>query len=489
MAKTYDYDMGVIGGGAAGLTVASGAAQLGAKTLLIEKSGKLGGDCLHYGCVPSKTLIKTAKVRHAMRRAKEFGLPEATLGPVEFSAVAERIASVIAAIQEHDSPERFCALGAEVRFGNPRFLDEHAVDLDGKVVTAAKWTLATGSRAMVPDIPGLAEAGCLTNEHLFSLGKLPKSLIVLGAGPIAIEMAQAFARLGSQVSVIQRSSQILSKEDKDMADAVMQALASEGVSFYLNAGVRRVEAKNGLKTVYFEQDGKTQSVSATDILAALGRLPNIEGLGLEAAGVEASRRGVIVDERMRTSQSHIYAAGDLTGEYAFTHAAGYEGGIVITNAVFHLPRRADYAFMPWCTYCEPELGGMGLNEKRAKDKKLTYAVVTEDFADNDRARAEGDIAGRIKLLLDEKERPLGVQILGPSAGDLLGEWAAVFAGKMKMSTLAGAVHPYPTLAEINKRLAGDVFSPKIFSDKVKKGLSFLFHYKGRACFPDSGQAS
>jgi pyruvate/2-oxoglutarate dehydrogenase complex dihydrolipoamide dehydrogenase (E3) component len=489
MAKTYDYDMGVIGGGAGGLTVASGAAQLGAKTLLIEKSGKLGGDCLHYGCVPSKTLIKTAKVRHAMRRAKEFGLPEVQLAPVEFSAVAERIASVIAAIQKHDSPERFCSLGAEIRFGNPRFLDEHAVELDGTVVTAAKWTLATGSRAMVPDIPGLAEAGCLTNEHLFSLEKLPKSLIVLGAGPIAIEMAQAFARLGSQVSVIQRSSQILSKEDKDMADAVMQALASEGVSFYLNAGVRRVEAKNGLKTVYFEQDGKTQSVSATDILAALGRLPNIEGLGLEAAGVEASRRGVIVDERMRTSQSHIYAAGDITGEYAFTHAAGYEGGIVITNAVFRLPRRADYAFMPWCTYCEPELGGMGLNEKRAKDKKLAYAVVTEDFADNDRARAEGAIAGRIKLLLDEKERPLGVQILGPSAGDLLGEWAAVFAGKTKMSTLAGAVHPYPTLAEINKRVAGDVFSPKIFSDKVKKGLSFLFHYKGRACSPDSGQAS
>jgi len=489
MAKTYDYDMGVIGGGAGGLTVASGAAQLGAKTLLIEKSGKLGGDCLHYGCVPSKTLIKTAKVRHAMRRAKEFGLPEVQLAPVEFSTVAERIASVIAAIQKHDSPERFCSLGAEIRFGNPRFLDEHAVELDGKVVTAAKWTLATGSRAMVPDIPGLAEAGCLTNEHLFSLEKLPKSLIVLGAGPIAIEMAQAFARLGSQVSVIQRSSQILSKEDKDMADAVMQALASEGVSFYLNAGVRRVEAKKGLKTVYFEQDGKTQSVSATDILAALGRLPNIEGLGLEAAGVEASRRGVIVDERMRTSQSHIYAAGDITGEYAFTHAAGYEGGIVITNAVFRLPRRADYAFMPWCTYCEPELGGMGLNEKRAKDKKLAYAVVTEDFADNDRARAEGAIAGRIKLLLDEKERPLGVQILGPSAGDLLGEWAAVFAGKTKMSTLAGAVHPYPTLAEINKRVAGDVFSPKIFSDKVKKGLSFLFHYKGRACSPDSGQAS
>lgn len=489
MAKTYDYDMGVIGGGAAGLTVASGAAQLGVKTLLVEKSGRLGGDCLHYGCVPSKTLIKTAKVRHAMRRAKEFGLPEVALAPVDFSAVADRIASVVAAIQKHDSPERFCSLGAEVRFGNPRFLDEHAVDLDGKTVTAAKWTLATGSRAMVPDIPGLLEAGCLTNEHLFSLKELPKSLIVLGAGPIGIEMAQAFARLGCEVSVIQRSAQILSKEDKDMADAVMQALASEGVSFYLNAAVDRVETKNGLKTVYFHQGTREQSVGASDILAALGRLPNLETLGLDAAGVEHSRRGVIVDERMRTSQSHIFAAGDVIGEYPFTHAAGYEGGIVITNAVFRLPRRADYAFMPWCTYCEPELGGMGLNEKEANAKKLAYAVVAEDFADNDRARAEGDIRGRIKLLLDERERPLGVQILGASAGDLLGEWAAVFAGKVKLSALAGAVHPYPTCAEINKRVAGDVYSPKLFSDKVRKGLSFLFHYKGRACFPDAGKAS
>ncbi len=484
MAKSFDYDIGVIGGGAAGLTTASGAARLGAKTLLIEKSPRLGGDCLHYGCVPSKTLIRTARVRHLMGRAELFGLPGVALAPVDFKDVAARIASVVAAIQTHDSPERFCALGARVRFGEARFLDDHAVRLDGETISAARWVLATGSRAMVPDIPGLAQAGCLTNEHLFSLDALPRRLIILGGGAIAVEMAQAFRRLGSDVSVIQRSPQLLSKEDEDLAGAVKAVLEEEGVRFYLGAAVRRVEAQNGLKTVIIERAGKEERVEGTDILAALGRLPNVEGLDLDKAGVAHTHRGVAVDERLRTSRSHIYAAGDITGEYQFTHAAGYEGGVVVANAVLRLPRRADYAFMPSCVYCEPELGGVGLNEKQAREQKMAYSVVREEFSQNDRAFAEGETRGFLKLLLDDKERPRGVRIFGPLAGELMGEWAAVFAGKVGLSKLAGAVHPYPTLAEINKRAAGTALSPKLFSDKVRKGLSFLFHYKGRACFPD-----
>jgi len=484
MKRRFDYDIGVIGGGAAGLTVASGAAQLGAKTLLIEKSPRLGGDCLHYGCVPSKTLIKTARVRHLMGRAQLYGLPGVEPAPVDFKAVAARIASVIAAIQVHDSPERFCSLGALVRFGEARFIDEHAVRLEGETVSAARWVLATGSRAMIPDIPGLAQAGCLTNEHIFSLEELPKSLVILGGGAIAVEMAQAFARLGSKVSVIQRSAHILSREDEDMADEVRRVLEEEGVRFYTGASMLRVQARGGVKTVVIEREGREERVEGSHILAAVGRLPNVEGLDLDKAGVAFSRRGVTVDERLRTSRSHIFAAGDITGEHLFTHAAGYEGGVVIANAVFRLPRRTDYSYLPSCVYCEPELGGAGLNEKQAREKKMAYAVVREEFSSNDRAFAEGETRGFLKLLLDEKERPVGVRIFGPLAGELLGEWAAVFAGKVGLSKLAGAVHPYPTLAEINKRAAGKVLSPKLFSDKVRKGLSFLFHYKGRACFPD-----
>jgi pyruvate/2-oxoglutarate dehydrogenase complex dihydrolipoamide dehydrogenase (E3) component len=213
----------------------------------------------------------------------------------------------------------------------------------------------------------------------------------------------------------------------------------------------------------------------------MGRRPNLDGLGLEKIGVEFDRKGIKVDNRLRTSQKHIYAAGDVTGAYQFTHAAGYEGGIVISNAIFHLPRKVDYTFLPWCTYTDPELASIGMNEKRAKDAGIRYKVWTEAFRDNDRSLAEGEQVGKIKMILDENEKPLGIQILGPQAGELLGEWVAILNGKVKLSTLASAVHPYPTLGEINKRVAGAYFSPKIFSDKVKKGLKFFFHLKGRAC--------
>jgi pyruvate/2-oxoglutarate dehydrogenase complex dihydrolipoamide dehydrogenase (E3) component len=478
----FDFDMGVIGGGAAGLTTTAGAAQLGAKTILVEKETALGGDCLYFGCVPSKTLIRTAHVYHFMKNAEEFGLPSVDLPPVDYRAVAKRIQSVISTIQKHDSVERFCSLGAKVAFGNPAFLDDHTIQLNGSKYTANKWTIATGSSPGIPPIEGLDKTSLLTNKEIFSLDHLPKSMIVLGAGPIASEMAQAFSRLGTKVTVVQRSEQILSKEDKDMADDVMEVLSSEGVTFHLKASVIRTKDHGAEKEVLIKNEqGEEQSLKAETILVAMGRAPNIEGLNLEAAGIEPDRRGIRVDARMRTKQKHIYAAGDVTGAYQFTHAAGYEGGIVISNAVFHLPRKANYTFLPWCTYTDPELASIGMNEKRAAAAGIKYSVWTEAFKDNDRSLAEGEITGKIKMILDEKEKPLGVQILGPQAGELLSEWVAVLNGKVKLSTLASAVHPYPTLGEINKRVAGTFFSPKIFSDRVKKGLKFFFHLKGRAC--------
>lgn len=481
----YEYDLGVLGGGAAGLTVTAGAAQLGAKTILIEKESALGGDCLHFGCVPSKTLIKTAKVYHLMKNAEKFGLPPVEVKTVDYREVAKRIRSVIDIIQEHDSEERFCKLGAKVEFGEADFTDDHAVRLNGRTISAKTWVIATGSSPAIPPIEGLEGTPFITNKEIFSLEKLPESMIVLGAGPIATEMAQAFCRLGTKVTVIQRSGQILSKEDRDMADLVMEVLSEEGVTFYLNSSVLGARDLNSEREIKIKTgEGETKSLRAEKILVALGRSPNLEGAGFEKIGLQFDRSGLKVDRKLRTNHKHIYGAGDVTGEYQFTHAAGYEGGIVLSNAVFHLPRSVDYTNLPWCTYTDPELASIGMNEKRAKAAGIEYSVWTEEFKNNDRSLAEGAKVGKIKMLLDSKEKPIGIQILGLHAGELVNEWVAVMNGKVKLSTLASAVHPYPTLGEINKRVTGNFFSGKIFSDRVKKGLKFLFNLKGRACGED-----
>lgn len=477
-----DFDIGILGGGAAGLTVAAGASQFGARTLLVEKEKALGGDCLHYGCVPSKTLIKTARVYHVIRHAEKFGLPGVDLKPVDYKDVARRIQSVISTIQEHDSPERFCKLGVRVEFGNAEFTDEHSIRLNGKKYTAGKWVIATGSSPAVPPIVGIESTEYITNREIFSLDRLPRTMTVIGAGPIAIEMAQAFSRLGTKVSVIQRSGQILSREDKDMADLLMDVLREEGVVFHLKATVLGVKDQGREREVVFRNgEGRTVSLRSEKLLVALGREANVGGLGLEKISVKTGKKGLITDDRLRTNHKHIFAAGDVTGEHQFTHAAGYEGGIVLSNAVLRLPRKADYTYLPWCTYTDPELASIGMNEKRAKKAGIRFSVWSEEFRANDRSLAEGEEVGKVKLLLDEKEKPIGIQILGPHAGELINEWVAVMNGKVKLSALAGAVHPYPTLAEINKRVVGNYFAGKIFSDKVKKALKFFFHLKGRAC--------
>ncbi len=485
----YDYDIGIIGGGAGGLTVAAGAAQLGAKTLLIEKEKELGGDCLHFGCVPSKTLIKSAHVYHLMKNAERFGLPKIDVPPVEFGNVSKRVKEVIRTIQHHDSVERFCGLGAQVEFGHPNFTDEHAIRLNGKNYTAKSWVIASGSSAFIPPIKGLDRTPYITNREIFCLDHLPKSMIVLGAGPIGIEMAQAFNRFGTAVTVVDMAPQILPKDDSDLTNEVMEILSAEGVKFYTNHTIEAVNDLGSEREVIVRdktgKDGNTLRLKAEALLVALGRVANVEGLGLETIGVEHDRRGVKVDQRMRTNYKHIYAVGDVNGGFQFTHTAGYEGGIVVSNAVFRLPRKADFSYIPWCTFTDPPLGNIGMNETMARKAGVDYTVWTEEFKDNDRSQAEGEKTGKIKMLLNEKEKPIGVQILGPHAGDLLAEWVAVLNGKVKLATLAAAVHPYPTIGEINKRVAGNFFTPKIFSEKVQKGLKFFFHLKGRACEVES----
>ena len=373
--------------------------------------------------------------------------------------------------------------GAGGVFGRAAFVNPHTVRVDGRSFNAARWVIATGSSPSTPPIQGLAQTGYLTNQDIFYMDSLPESLVILGGGPIAVEMAQAFCRLGSRVSVIQRSGQILSKEDPDMAALVQERLEAEGVVFYLDTSLKRVGSAGDQKEVFFEQGGKELSVKAAEILVSLGRTPNLSGLNLEGIGVEYDNKGLKLDNRLRTSLSHIYGAGDVTGAHQFTHAAGYEGGIVLANAVFRLPRKVDYSLMPHATYCQPELAGLGFNESAAQAAGLEYTLWEESFNDSDRALAQGEGLGKIKMLLDNKEKPMGVQILGPSAGELISEWVAVMGGGVKLSSLASAVHPYPTLAEINKKVAGKLLAEKLFSDRVKKGLKLIFSLKGQGLRP------
>ncbi len=482
----YDFDLGIIGGGAAGLTAAAGGAQFGAKTILIEKTAKLGGDCLHYGCVPSKTLIRTAGVYSLLKRTKEFGLPEVPMPPVDLAAVMDRVKKVIGKIQQHDSAERFCSLGARVLFGSPAFIDDHKVAVDGQNISAKSWIIATGSSPSLPPLPGLTAVPYWTNETVFSQSKLPSRLIVLGGGPVGLELAQSFARLGSKVTIIEFMDQILGPEDIDVADIIGKQLEAEGCLIFTGTKALNVEYVNSLiRLTIADNSGKDQPqiIEADALLVAAGRKPNIDGLGLDAAGVVYTPRAIPTDLRMKTNIGHIYACGDVNGQLPFTHVAGYEAGIALTNAILHLPRKAAYDKIGWCTYTDPEVASIGLNEKRAGKEGIPYRLLEEQFAGNDRSLAEGDGRGKIKLLISPSDKFLGCQIIGARAGELIHEWIIAQNGSIKLSTMASAVHIYPTFSEISKRVAGRIFADKIFSDKTKSILKFLFSLKGRACSP------
>jgi pyruvate/2-oxoglutarate dehydrogenase complex dihydrolipoamide dehydrogenase (E3) component len=483
---SFEYDLGIIGGGAAGLTAAAGSAQFGAKTILIEKSSKLGGDCLHYGCVPSKTLIRTAAVWNLARRSSAFGLPALTLPPVDLGAVMDRVQAVIEKIQHHDSPERFCGLGAEVRFGSPAFADDHVVELNGKRIAAKNWIIATGSSPVVPPIEGLASVPFWTNEMVFSERTLPGRLIVLGGGPIGLEIAQAFARLGSKVTIVEFMDQILGPEDADIAEILKARFEAEGVKIHTGTKALKVESKGAairLTVAPAAKEGQSTIIEGDALFLSTGRKPNIGDLALEKAGVVFTPRGIPTNNRLKTNISHIYACGDVNGQFPFTHVAGYEAGIALTNAILHLPRKVDYGKIGWCTYTDPEVASIGFNEKRARKEKLDYRIIEEQFVENDRAQTEGETLGKIKILLDKNDKLLGCQMMGAHAGELIHEWIIALSGGVKLSTMAGAVHVYPTLSEISKRAAGRVFADKLFGDRTKSILKLLFSLKGRACSP------
>ncbi len=461
-------DLTIVGGGAGGLVVASVAAQLGLNVTLIEKENKLGGDCLQHGCVPSKTLIRCAKVASLMRRGDEYGLP-AIAPAVDLGRVNDHVRAVIDRIQVHDDPERFRGYGCEVIFAAARFLDPHTLQVNDEKIRSRRVVIATGSKPLIPSLEGLQESGYITNLDLFSLRTLPSSLVVLGGGPIGLEMAQAFSRLGSEVTVVEQLAQVLAQEDRQVAADLQARLAAEGIRIHTSTRALRVSRVGGRRVV--SCSGGLE-LEADQLLVAVGRKPTVESLGLEAAGVDFTPRGIRVDRRMRTSQKHIYACGDVCGPYPFTHMAEYQAGVVISNAVFRLPKKADYRVVPWVTYTDPELARVGLSEQQARERGIEPTVLRFDFKGIDRVLTDVETGGIYKLVT-HKGRILGASILGPHAGELIHEIVLAMQTGAKIGDISAAVHAYPTLSQIHRRVVNTAYAPKLFSSRTRKLVALI----------------
>jgi len=456
-----EFDIVVIGGGSGGLVVAAGGAALGARVALVEKH-RLGGDCLWYGCVPSKTLIKSARVAHEMRNAHRWALTSRDPAP-DIARVMEHVRDVIAQIEPNDSPERFRGLGVDVVFGDGHFVSPHAFEVDGRRLTAKTFVIATGSRPAVPPVPGLDGVPYLTNETLFDLREQVPSLVVVGGGPIGAELAQAFRRLGSEVTIVDMASRLLPKEDPDVAAVVQAQLADEGVRFRFDASLARAAGQRGDITLAVKgADGREEALRTSHLLIAAGRKLNLEGLSLDAAGVAMHEGRIVVDDRLRTSQSHIYVVGDAAGGYQFTHLAEHHAGVVLRHAIFRLRWTRPSPVLPWCTFTDPELARVGLSETEAKARNIAHRTYRFPFADIDRARTEGETGGFAKILTDAGGRILGGAIVGPHAGELIAELALAVAEGLRAKDLSAVIHSYPTLASISRRAA---------DQRLKEGLT------------------
>ena len=462
------YNLVVIGGGSGGLVVAAGGAGLGARVALAEKHvlpyapvGRapvqgMGGDCLQYGCVPSKALLAAAKAARAARTAARFGIRGVSdPGPQDLAAVMDWVRSVQAEIAPNDCVERFTGLGVDVLLGAGRLRSAHEVEVNGTTVWGRHVVVATGSRPRVPRVPGLAEAGFLTNESVFDLRSLPKRLLVMGGGPIGLELGQAFRRLGSEVTIVSSTALVCPKEDADVAAVLEAALRAEGVVIHDAAMATGVAARGGAHVVTVKKDGTTFDVETDAILVATGRRPNVDGLGLEAAGVAFSEKGILTDATCRTNIRSVWAIGDVAGPYLFTHWAGYQAGIVLRNTLSPIAlAKCDVANTPWITYTDPEIARVGLSEEDAKAQGVPHRVFRAPFAHNDRAICDGTAgANFMKVVVDPRGRILGAAIVHPRAGDLLGEVVLAKKKGLPLSALGSVIHAYPSLSEIHGAVA------------------------------------
>jgi pyruvate/2-oxoglutarate dehydrogenase complex dihydrolipoamide dehydrogenase (E3) component len=461
------YNLVVVGAGTAGLVTAAAGAGLGARVALVERH-LLGGDCLNVGCVPSKCVIRSSRAAAELRDAARFGV--AACGPVEvdFAAVMARMRRLRADISAHDSAARFAGLGVDVFLGDARFTGPDAVAVDGATLRFARAVIATGARAVHPPIEGLAGAGFLTNETVFDLTARPGALAVVGGGPIGCELAQAFRRLGSEVTLLDAAPQLLPKEDPDAAGVLARALAADGVRLVLGAEVTRVARRGGRKIVEYAAGGERGEVAADEVLVGAGRAPNVEGLGLEAAGVRFDvRRGVLVDDRLRTSNPRIYAAGDVCLAHKFTHTADFAARLVLQNALFHGHRRLSALTIPWCTYTDPEIAHVGCSERDAAERGLALETFTVPFREVDRARADGAEDGFVKIHVKRgSDRILGATIVAPHAGEMISEITLAMVGGLGLRTLANVIHPYPTQAEAIRK-AADAYNRTRLTPRVK----------------------
>lgn len=456
-----ETDLCVIGAGSGGLSVAAGAVQLGARVVLIE-AGEMGGDCLNTGCVPSKALIAAAKAAEAQRRG--FAGISPVEPAVDFAAVKGHVAEVIAEIAPVDSQERFESLGCTVIRAFARFVSPREVEAGGHRIRARRFVVATGSQPLIPPIAGIDKTPFLTNETIFALKERPSHLLILGGGPIGLELAQAHRRLGSEVTVIE-AARTLPREDPELAAILVEALRKEGIRILEGQPVVSLSGRDGAVEAVM---GDGTRLSGSHLLIAAGRRVALDGMGLESAGVAFTPRGVTVDDRLRSSNRRVFAIGDAAGGLQFTHVAGWHAGLVVRQAVLGLPARAKTHAIPRATYCDPELAHVGLSEIEALEKHgAALSIHRVEFRHNDRAQAERKPAGMVKLMV-AKGRPVGVSIVGPQAGELIGLWALAISARLKLSAIAGTVLPYPTLGEVSKRAAGAYFSPKLFGSPMLK---------------------
>ncbi|WP_346906752.1 FAD-dependent oxidoreductase [uncultured Roseibium sp.] len=472
MTTVLKPDICVIGAGSGGLSVAAAAAAFGVEVVLVEQ-GKMGGDCLNTGCVPSKALLASAKAALAEAAGKKLGVD---LGParVDFARANDHVHQVIAAIAPHDSEERFEGLGVTVLKEHARFTGPDCVLAGDTEIRARRFVIATGSRAAVPPIPGLDTVPYLTNETLFDLRKAPEHLIVIGGGPIGMEMAQAHSRLGSRVTVIE-AQKALGKDDSELAAIVIDALRSEGVTILEETKVAGVEkTATGVSVNVETANGDRNSVEGSHLLVATGRTPTVDGLDLEKAGVAYSRKGIEVDPGLRTSNRRIYAIGDVTGGLQFTHVAGYHAGLVIRSILFRLPAKENRDLIPWVTYTSPELGHVGLTEAEARRRHGDKVkVLRAQYSGNDRAQAEGKTVGCLKLIAGPGGRLLGADIVGTQAGEIVNLLSLAVSQKMTMKALAGFVAPYPTLGELVRRAAISYYGEAPNNPWVRRVVQFL----------------
>lgn len=460
MAQTIKADLCIIGAGSGGLSVAAGAAMLGRKVVLIEK-GEMGGDCLNTGCVPSKALIAAAARAQEMREAEKYGI--ASVEPqVDFAAVMDHVHGVIETIAPVDSQERFEGLGVTVIREHGEFTGPREVKAGDNIVKAKHFVIATGSTPFVPPIPGLDDVSYFTNETLFDNRVTPDHLIVIGGGPIGIEMAQAHRRLGAKVTVIE-GGKILGRDDPELADIVRKRLVKEGVDIVEGGNAERVEKTlNGVRVTV-----GARAIEGSHLLIAVGRKPTVDGLNLEAAGVEYDKKGLKTDSRLRTTNKRIYAAGDVAGGPQFTHVAGYHASVLVRNILFKAPSKNNEHLAPHVTYCDPELAQVGLTEREARDRHGEIKIVRWPFSQNDRAEAERETDGLVKVVTDKKGHVLGAGIVGRGAGDLLQPWVLALSSKLKIRAFTDMIAPYPTRSEASKRAAGAWYSDTLFSDRTR----------------------